>query len=94
MYDLLVFSVKYEAVIDAMTGDRLVRMLRKSELEPEEWKIIPDLVSVLKVSHNLVDETCTNNYARSSRMRQHSFHGRISPVSQISSQQWMQSTDN
>ncbi|KAJ7923914.1 hypothetical protein B0H13DRAFT_1588163, partial [Mycena leptocephala] len=47
-YDLLVFAVKYEAVIDAITGDKSIRALRDYELELEEWRIIKDLVKVLK----------------------------------------------
>lgn len=47
-YDLLVFAVKYEEVIDAMTGDKSNRTLRELELEQEEWRIVRDLVKVLK----------------------------------------------
>ncbi|KAJ6616948.1 hypothetical protein B0H10DRAFT_1765813, partial [Mycena sp. CBHHK59/15] len=46
-YNLLVFAVKYEAVIDVMTGDKSICTLRDS-LELEEWRIIRDLVKVLK----------------------------------------------
>lgn len=48
-YDLLVFAVKYSAAIDAITGDKSNRTLRHSELELEEWRIVRDLVKVLKV---------------------------------------------
>ncbi|KAJ7934998.1 hypothetical protein B0H13DRAFT_1591256, partial [Mycena leptocephala] len=47
-YDLLVFAVKYEAAIDTITGDKSGRTLRDSELELEEWRIVHDLVKVLK----------------------------------------------
>ncbi|KAJ7189127.1 hypothetical protein C8R46DRAFT_879129, partial [Mycena filopes] len=47
-YDLLAFAVKYEAAIDAITGDKLHRALRESDLELEEWRIIRDLVKIFK----------------------------------------------
>ncbi|KAJ7623107.1 hypothetical protein DFH06DRAFT_1008907, partial [Mycena polygramma] len=47
-YDLLVFAVKYTTVIDAMTGDKSNRSTHDFDLELEEWRIINDLVRVLK----------------------------------------------
>ena len=46
---MLNFAVQYQAVINAMTADKLLK-LHKFELETEEWTIVEDLVTVLLVS--------------------------------------------
>ena len=48
-FDMLNFTVQYQAIIDAMTADKSLK-LRKFELETEEWTIVEDLVMVLLVS--------------------------------------------
>ena len=45
MYYILSFTIRYHAIIDAMTTDKSL-MLQKFKLETEEWAITKDLVSV------------------------------------------------
>ncbi|KAK7017583.1 ribonuclease H-like domain-containing protein, partial [Favolaschia claudopus] len=47
-YDMLVFTVKYMVVIDFITGAKN-SPLRKFELSQMEWRIVQDLVKVLKI---------------------------------------------
>jgi hypothetical protein len=47
-YDMLLFCLKYKEPIDAITADKVVK-LRRYELDPNDWIIVEDLVSVLKV---------------------------------------------
>ena len=47
-YDMLVFCLKYKEPIDAITADKVVK-LRRYELDPKDWIIVEDLVSILKV---------------------------------------------
>jgi hypothetical protein len=48
---MLRFAVKYQIVIDSITADKSLK-LRKFELDNDDWKILHDLVSVLKVCAN------------------------------------------
>ena len=48
-YDMLVFAVKYREALDAITGDRDMK-LRKYELSEEDWTVATQLCDVLKVS--------------------------------------------
>lgn len=52
-YDMLEFAVKYRGALDAITGDKEMR-LQRYEMDDEEWNITYQLRDVLKVSHHLV----------------------------------------
>ena len=47
-YDMLKFVLRYRAVIDKITTDKGLK-LRRYELNNDNWAIIKDLVSILKV---------------------------------------------
>ncbi|KAF9548869.1 hypothetical protein CPC08DRAFT_648339, partial [Agrocybe pediades] len=47
-FDMLVFALKYQQVINEITGNRDMK-LRKYEVQSEEWEIAEQLCSVLKV---------------------------------------------
>ena len=47
-YDMLLFCLKYKEPIDAITADKVIK-LRRYELDPKDWIIVEDLVSILKV---------------------------------------------
>lgn len=47
-YDMLIVAKEYSAVIDKVTAQRDLK-LRAYELSSEEWKIVDDLIYVLKV---------------------------------------------
>lgn len=48
-YDMLEFAVEYREALDAITGDKEMK-LRKYEMDNEEWEIARQLRDVLKVS--------------------------------------------
>jgi len=48
-FDMLNFAVEYREVLDAITGDRDMK-LRQYELSKEDWNIATQLHDVLKVS--------------------------------------------
>jgi hypothetical protein len=48
-FDMLNFAVEYREALDAMTGDRDMK-LRQYELSEEDWNIATQLRDVLKVS--------------------------------------------
>ncbi len=48
-FDMLNFTVEYREVLDAITGDRDMK-LRQYELSEEDWNIATQLHDVLKVS--------------------------------------------
>ena len=48
-YDMLEFAVEYREALDAITGDKEMK-LRKYEMDNEEWEIVRQLRDVLKVS--------------------------------------------
>lgn len=48
-FDMLHFAVEYREALDAMTGDRDMK-LRQYELSEEDWNIATQLRDVLKVS--------------------------------------------
>jgi hypothetical protein len=45
---MLSFAVKYRKAIDAIAAERSLK-LRKYELDEQEWKILGDLLMVLRV---------------------------------------------
>jgi hypothetical protein len=47
-FDMLSFAVKYRKAIDAIAAERSLK-LRKYELDEQEWKILGDLLMVLRV---------------------------------------------
>lgn len=47
---MLVMALKYRLAIDNITANKALK-LRKYELDNDDWKIISDLVRVLKVCH-------------------------------------------
>ena len=47
-YDMVKVAFKYRSAIDDITGDKSLK-LRKHELDDDDWKIIGDLIRVLKV---------------------------------------------
>ena len=47
---MMVFALKYRAAIDSITADKSMKTLRKFELDDDEWNVIKELVSILKVS--------------------------------------------
>jgi hypothetical protein len=47
---MMVFALKYRAAIDSITSDKSMKTLRKFELDDDEWNVIKELVSILKVS--------------------------------------------
>ena len=49
-YDMLVMAVKYRLAIDNITANKALK-LQKYELDDDDWKIISDLIRVLKVCH-------------------------------------------
>jgi hypothetical protein len=48
-FDMLNFAVEYREALDAITGDRDMKM-RQYELSEEDWNIATQLRDVLKVS--------------------------------------------
>ncbi|KAH7910435.1 hypothetical protein BJ138DRAFT_1126854 [Hygrophoropsis aurantiaca] len=48
-YDMLEFALKYRAPIDVITSDKTTKQAKKYELDDDDWKIVVDLVAVLKV---------------------------------------------
>jgi hypothetical protein len=48
-FDMLSFALEYRDAIDAITADKTWK-LRTFELEDEEWLIVKDLVSILRVT--------------------------------------------
>jgi hypothetical protein len=46
----MAFALKYRAPIDSITADKSMKNLRKFELDDDEWSVIQELVSILKVS--------------------------------------------
>lgn len=48
-FDMLNFAVEYRDALDAITGDRDMK-LRQYELSEEDWKVATQLRDVLKVS--------------------------------------------
>lgn len=51
-FDMLNFAVEYREALDAITGDRDMK-LRQYELSEEDWNIATQLRDVLKVSLTL-----------------------------------------
>jgi hypothetical protein len=51
-YDMLKFAVKYRVVVDAITGNKQLK-LRQYELFDDDWLAIKDLIRVLKVCQPL-----------------------------------------
>ena len=49
-YDMMQFALKYRKPIDSITADKSLKSLRKFELDDDEWNIVTELVSILKVS--------------------------------------------
>lgn len=47
-YDMLVMALKYRSAIDNITANKALK-LRKFELDDDDWKIVLDLIRVLKV---------------------------------------------
>jgi hypothetical protein len=47
---MMAFALKYRAPIDSITADKSMKNLRKFELDDNEWSVIQELVSILKVS--------------------------------------------
>ena len=47
-YNMLVMAIKYHLAIDNITANKALK-LRKYELDNDDWKIISDLIQVLKV---------------------------------------------
>lgn len=47
-FDMLKMVLEYHLVIDDITANRVLK-LRKYELDDNNWKIISDLIQVLKV---------------------------------------------
>ena len=47
-YDMLVMDIKYCSMIDNITANKALK-LQKYELDDDDWKIISDLIWVLKV---------------------------------------------
>ena len=47
---MLMMAVKYHLAIDNITANKALK-LQKYELDDDDWKIILDLVQVLKVCH-------------------------------------------
>lgn len=45
---MLVMAIKYRSAIDNITANKALK-LRKYELDNDDWKIISDLIWVLKV---------------------------------------------
>jgi hypothetical protein len=45
---MLLFAVKYRRAVDAITAEKSLK-LRKFELDEQEWKILSDLLTVLRV---------------------------------------------
>jgi hypothetical protein len=85
------FALKYRKTIDDVTADKKLK-LRSYELDNEEWKIIEELVSVLRVmisffsvgSARLIKHGSATN-------RQHFISRRIVLVLQQLYRQWTQS---
>lgn len=50
-YDMLEFAIEYQDALDAITGDRAMK-LRQYEMDKEEWEIARQLSEALKV-HSL-----------------------------------------
>jgi len=50
-YDMMRFVLTYQAAIDKVTADKVLK-LRRYELDHDDWIIIEDLVSILEVCHN------------------------------------------
>lgn len=48
MYNMMVVSCEYSAVIDAVTANKILK-LHKFELSDKQWRIVDDLIHVLKV---------------------------------------------
>jgi hypothetical protein len=48
MFDMLNFAIEYQDALDAITGDRDMK-LRQYELSEEDWKVATQLRDVLKV---------------------------------------------
>jgi hypothetical protein len=49
-FDMLEFAVQYRTAIDAITGNRDMKM-RKLELDAQDWVIATQLRDTLKVCH-------------------------------------------
>ena len=47
-YDMMKIALKYRSAIDDITANKSLK-LRKFELDDKDWKIIRDLLRVLKV---------------------------------------------
>jgi len=47
---MLVMALKYRSAIDNITANKALK-LRKYELDDDDWKILLDLIRVLKVCH-------------------------------------------
>ena len=45
---MLYFALQYRKVIDSITADKSLK-LRKYELDSDDWDIVEDLVTILKV---------------------------------------------
>jgi hypothetical protein len=87
-YDMLSFALDYRQAIDAMTGDKSLK-LRTLELEDEEWRIVDDLVKILSVTtvvyHPLMTLTLLHRYTK----RQRFISPKILPVSRRLSLSWI-----
>ena len=86
-FDMLNFAVQYQAVIDAMTANKSLKLC-KFELETEEWTITEDLVMVLLVSICIYHQPILLTVFCSSTRMQHSFSPRSLPVSPPSFLLW------
>ena len=86
-FDMLHFAIEYCEALDAMTGDRDMK-LRQYELSEEDWNIATQLCDVLKVSF-----ICKSIYYSKSlpcrflKMQCFTFH-EAHHASLLSSQQW------
>ncbi|KAJ7808414.1 hypothetical protein B0H14DRAFT_2380582, partial [Mycena olivaceomarginata] len=47
-FDMLLFAAKYLRAVDAITAEKSLK-LSKFELDEQEWKILSDLLTILRV---------------------------------------------